>query len=128
MTGVASEVAGSEEGSALQWQIPSAAHNLVGPVPNGGNILSPVIPAPGWQKGAVGLTSTQAGQISVQRYIDAAGTVPVGAPLTAALVATVANWVSWQDGVPYGSFRITVTNTGGAPATLTNVAVLLQTG
>ncbi len=96
------------------------------PVPNGGSVTSQPVPSGGYKSLSVGLKSTQPGAINVQRYLDAAGTIPVGAVATAALVANTANSVSIADGIPFLSFTIQVTNTGASPGTISNFALLLQ--
>lgn len=115
-----------EQGESLQCFVLASVHALAGPIAASGNVKSAVIPTYGWQKGGIGVTSSQAGQLSVQRYLDAAGTIPVGAPITASLTAGMAAAVTWSDGLPFGSIQAEVTNTGGSPANLTNVTVLLQ--
>lgn len=116
-----------EQGESLQCFVAAAIHGLAAPVPISGNIKSAIVPTYGWQKGGVGLKSTQAGEISVQRYLDQAGNVPVGAAVTAALTANQAAAATWSDGLPFGSLQVTVTNTSAsAAADLSDVTVLLQ--
>ena len=74
----------------------------------------------------IGCKSTQTGNITIQRFLDTAGNVPVGAVLTAALTAATAQWLSVNDGVPFQSFSFNISNTGGVAATITNFALLLQ--
>lgn len=82
---------------------------------------SSLIAAGGYPKLAIGATSTTTGNISVQRYIDAAGTIPQGAALTQALTAGAAGVLNVTDGLAFQSFTITIT--GG---TLTNVGCLFS--
>ena len=98
----------------------------VGPVPAGGNVVSPVLICPGMKNIAVGVKSTQAGAINVQRFLDEAGTIPQGAVVTAALVANTQATLNVNDGVAFASFTVQITNTGGSPATLSNFGVLAQ--
>lgn len=92
-----------------------------------GNWLSNVIVSDGFGKIAVGLKSTQAGAINIQRYIDRAGLVPLTAtPDTVSLVANTANALVITDGKPFQSFTIQVTNTGASTATVSNIAILLN--
>lgn len=92
----------------------------------GGNWTSGLLPSDGFKALAVGLQSTQAGQISVQRYIDnMVGKTPQGAPVTATITAGSPAICNVTDGLPYGCFTITITNTGTAAATITNFAALL---
>ncbi len=113
--------AGPESGAAQQCFLAP----LSGQVPAGGNLQASVKTL-GWQKGALGITSSQAGSISVQRYVDQAGTMPIGAAITVALTANTPAAVYWADAIPFGSLQITVANTGGSPANLTAQTLLLQ--
>lgn len=76
----------------------------------------------------MGLTSSQAGNLTVQRYADGAGQIPLpagvnGAP-TVAIVANTPVSVSWADGTPTGSIAITVTNSSGSTAAnVSNITV-----
>jgi hypothetical protein len=108
------------------------SHGLPAVIPAGspGQIVSNVINTFGLNKGAVGLQSTQAGNLTVQRYADAAGQIPLpavvnGAP-TVAIVANTPICVTWADGTPTGSIQITITNSSGSTAAnLTNLTVNL---
>lgn len=97
-----------------------------GTIAASGNWLSAVIVSDGFKALAVGAKSSQTGAINVQRYIDRAGTIPVGAVVTAALVANTAQWLTSNDGLPFQSFTIQITNTGASAATVTNFATLLN--
>lgn len=126
MTLQANLAPGSEAGSAFQYQVPAPAHALASTVAASGNTASPVLPSGGYQKLSVGATSTQTGQIQIQRYLDVAGTIAQGAAITASLTAGVAAVANVNDGLPFQSFKVTITNTGASAATLTNVIVLQQ--
>jgi hypothetical protein len=80
----------------------------------------------GMTRGAVGLQSTQAGTLTVQRYVDAGGLIPLSTPATAPLVANTPVSVGWSDGLPCGSIIISVANSAGSPATLSLATVLLS--
>lgn len=69
--------------------------------------------------------SDQAGTITIQRYADLAGLVPIGALASSTLVANTPNSVSIVDGVPCLSFVVTINNTGGSIANITNTAILV---
>ena len=114
-------------GAAEQCFVAAGVHGIAGPIAASGNVKSNVIRTLGWQKGGIGLVSTQAGQISIQRYLDQAGTILVGAAITQALTANTAASATWSDGLPCGSVQITVTNSSGSTAaTLSSITVLLQ--
>jgi len=91
-----------------------------------GSWASGIMPANGAKALAASATLSQAGSLTIQRYIDAAGTVPIGMPVVAVLSATVANTVAVNDGLPFASWQVTVANTSGSTGNLTGV-VLLQT-
>lgn len=82
---------------------------------------SALILAGGYPKIAIGATSSSTGEISVQRYLDEAGTIPQGPALTQALTANTAGVLNIADGNPFQSFTITIT--GG---TLSNVGALFS--
>lgn len=113
-------------GPSVQAQVPSAVHGLGSTITASGNTTSNLINSDGYKTLAVGATSTQGGQISVQRYLDDAGTVKQGAPVTATLMANTAQVCNVTDGNAFASYTVTITNTGGSTATLTNVAILQQ--
>jgi hypothetical protein len=109
------------------------SHGLPAAIPAGspGTITSNVINTNGLNRGAVGLVSNQNGNLTVTRYADGAGQIPLAAgipnPVTVAIVASTPIAVSWSDGTPTGSIAITVTNSNSsAPAALANVSVNLQ--
>lgn len=114
------------------WLIPAATIGLAATVPISGTINSLVIVTGGptnggWQAGGVGLSSSQAGLLKVQRFLDAAGLIPMGAVIQGTLVAATPLSVSWADNLPFQSMQITVTNSSGSvAATLTNVTAVLQ--
>lgn len=116
----------NDAGPCVQAFLDPAGLGLATSVPASGQVQSAVIPTNGFRTFAFGLQSTQGGSVSVQRYIDAAGTIPQGAPLTATLTAGVAAVVNATDGAPCQSMQVTVSNTGTSAATLSNVGLLAQ--
>ncbi|CAJ0698803.1 hypothetical protein [Ralstonia holmesii] len=119
---------GGELGPSLQMPLSAAQLGLNAQVPASGQLQSSVLLTNGWKYFALSLKSTQAGQISIQRFLDTAGTVPIGAAVTAALTANTQQWASigTADSLPFMSYQVTVSNSGGAAATLSVVAGLLQ--
>ncbi|WP_024516837.1 hypothetical protein [Bradyrhizobium sp. Tv2a-2] len=120
-------------GPVAQCELVSQAPGLLGAtlpttgtIAASGNWISAIIVSDGFKSLSVGAKSTQTGAINVQRYIDRAGTVPVGTVVTAALVAGTAQWVTSNDGMAFQSFTVQITNTGASAATVTNFAVLLN--
>lgn len=118
---------GGELGPALQCPMNAAQLGLNASVPATGSLPGSVIVSNGWKLFSVGLKSTQAGQISIQRFLDVAGTVPQGAAVTAALTANTAAFATvGTDGLPFASVQVTVSNSGGSAATLSSVQGLFQ--
>lgn len=113
-------------GPALQYQVPAAAHQLPTSVAAGRTASSAVIPSDGYQKIALSVTSTEAGTLTLQRYLDASGTVPQGAALQASIAAGQPALVNAVNGLPFQSLTVSVSNSGGTGANLTNLVVLLQ--
>ena len=113
-------------GSAAQILLTPAAIGLGTSIAASGSNLSGIISTNGYKAFAFGVTSSQAGTVSIQRYLDAAATIPQGAPLTTSLTAATPAVVNATDGVPFQSAIVTVTNSGTVAATLTNTGLLLQ--
>jgi hypothetical protein len=86
-----------------------------------------IIPTNGYQGFAASAKLTQAGVMTFQRYIDIAGTIPIGDAVTQAMTANVVATISWRDGLPAASWSLSVQNTSGSTGTLSNVN-LLQVG
>jgi hypothetical protein len=97
-----------------------------GTIAAAGNWSSGVVYADGFKAIAVGCTSSQAGAITIQRYLDRLGTVPVGALASATLIAATPQWLTVNDGLPFQSFKMSITNTGGSAAIVTNFGALLS--
>ncbi len=83
---------------------------------------SPLIQSNGYPNISVTATNSVAGTLVVQRYFDAAGTIPQGAAISVSLSAGVAGVLNSNDGVPFQSFTVQITGAG----TLSNVAMLMQ--
>jgi hypothetical protein len=114
-------------GGSMQVLVPASVHALTSAIPLSSSITSNLILSDGMKAVAVGVKSTKAGAINVQRYLDDAGLVPQGAALTAALIANTAGVLNVTDGNPFASFTVNITNTDVSnPAALTNLAILLQ--
>lgn len=84
------------------------------------------VPGPGL---SAGVLMNQAGNITLQRYLDAAGKLPIGAAVTAAVTANTVTTVEVNDGTPYLYARLTLQNTAGTQAVVAAAAVVCsQTG
>jgi len=87
---------------------------------------SSIINADGFKFITVAVTSTQAGAINVQLYVDAAGTIKQGAAATVPVIAATPVVLNVNGTTtPFQSFTVQITNTGGSPATITGYALLL---
>lgn len=96
-------------------------------IAGGGNWQSGLMPA-GFGGLVVGATLSQTGTITIQRYADLAGNVPVGAAITQAMTANTAAWAGVNDGLPFISWSVEISNTSGSAGNLTNVALLTGPG
>jgi hypothetical protein len=96
-------------------------------IPLSSNWTSSVINADGFKFITVAATSTQAGSINVQLYVDAAGTIKQGNALTVALGASPLGVLNVNGTTtPFQSFTAQITNTSGTTAaTITGYALLL---
>jgi hypothetical protein len=114
-------------GPKMRVTVPASVIALAASVPESGNVTSGIIDSTGFQNLTVGLISSQAGELTVQRYADTAGLIPVGAAITASLSAATAAAVYANDDIPWQSFTINVTNTSGSTAAnITDLTVVLQ--
>ena len=113
--------------ASVQQSVPAALLNLPANIAASGTWTSNLITSDGYQKIAAGLTSTQNGSLSINRNLDDAGTIPQVAVNPTAVSANVAAAINAADGLPFATFTISLTNTGGSPATVSKVAVLMQT-
>lgn len=114
--------------SVEQAPVPATTHNLPATIAASGSVQSSLIVTEGFTLISAGVTSTQAGTMSIQRYLDAGGTVPQGTAISVNLTANTAANLDVLDGKPFASFMLTVTNSNGSnAATLSNFALLLQT-
>ncbi len=86
-----------------------------------GTPTAPIM-ANGYKNVAVGLQTTVAGTLTMQRYLDQAATVPQGAPLTLALTANAAGTLNANDGAGFQSFTLSLSG-GGA---ISNFDILLS--
>ena len=84
------------------------------------------MPSDGYKVLAIGATLSNAGTISVQRYIDVDGTVPQGAAVTVALTAGSPGILNINDGLPFATFDVKITNGAATVANVTNFAMLLN--
>lgn len=113
-------------GQVLQVLLDTTTLGLATTVPANDSVVSEVIIANGYKAIAFACTSSQTGSVSIQRYLDQAGTIPQGAALTVSLTSSTAAVLNNSDNHPFQSLQITVANSTGSDATLTNCALLFQ--
>ena len=123
-------------GATPVWIAAIAGRGTITPIPptpapatlaasgGGATWASGAIPCGGIPALAVSAELDHTGTLSLQRYIDVAGTVPIGAAITQAMTANAIATIWVRDGLPAASFQVTVVNTGGVLANLTNVNIL----
>lgn len=93
-------------------------------VPANGNItLGPMIAA-GFHGLAAACTLSVAGSISIQRYIDLAGTIAIGNSVSQAITGGTPATVAIYDDQPAASWIVTIANSTGGVGNLTNTAFL----
>jgi hypothetical protein len=112
--------------SVRQAPVPATTHNVPASVPASSSVQSSLIVTEGFSLISVGVTASQAGTMSVQRYLDAGGTVVQGAASQISLVADTAANLDILDGKPFASFKLTITNSSGSVSNLTNFALVVQ--
>lgn len=95
-------------------------------IENGTTYDSGIMPTYDYEALAVSAQLSQAGSLSIQRYIDEAGTIPMGAAITQAMTADTLATVAVNDGQPALSWKVTIQNTGSAAGDLTDAALLMQ--
>jgi hypothetical protein len=96
-------------------------------VAGGSNWLSNLIVADGYRNVTVGVTSTQAGALVIQMYLDIAGTI-ARAPVSTPLVAATPLIVDLANQAPFLSMTLQITNTSGSPATISGFQLILSAG
>jgi len=113
--------------SEQQAPVPQSAHNLPASIAASGSAQTSLIVTEGFTLISAGITASQNGTLSIQRYLDAAGTVPQGAAVSVVITASTAANLDVLDGKPFASFKLTVTNASGSVSNITAFALLLQT-
>jgi hypothetical protein len=109
-----------------QAPVPANIHNVPSSIAANTQVQSSLIVTEGFSLIAAGVTASQPGVMSIQRYLDAAGTVTQGAPIQVLIVANVATNLDVLDGLLFASCKLTITNSSASTSNLTNFALLLQ--
>jgi hypothetical protein len=102
----------------------TAAVAIPATIAGSGTYTSPLIPANGFYDFTIGVTSTQAGTLTLLRYIDDLGQVALDSGQSTSLVANTAAVVTVVDGKPCAAFQVKVANGGGSAATVSGFAIL----
>jgi hypothetical protein len=89
-----------------------------------GNWNSGIMSNGGYGSLAVAAKLSQTGTLVLQRYLDPAGTIPIGAAISQAMTANTVATVATTDGLLCSAFSIVVTNTGGSTGNLSSVFIL----
>jgi hypothetical protein len=90
-------------------------------------IESNIVFTNGYKSLAIGLTSSQNGTLTIQRFLDQAGEIPQDlTPISISLTAGQADVLNLTDNKPFQSARITIENTGGVTAAIDPFMMLLQ--
>jgi hypothetical protein len=95
-----------------------------GSIPASGSFTSPLFSADGYYDFSIGLTSSQAGNLTLLRFIDDAGTTALDGGQTVALTGGTPAVPTVTDGKPFAACEVKVTSTGSSAATLSGLAVL----
>lgn len=88
---------------------------------------SGLIYSDGYRYLTVALTSSQAGSLVITQYVDTLGLIPRTA-VTTAIVGATPLIVDIADLKPFQTFTVSISNTGGSAATVTNLYILLSAG
>lgn len=83
------------------------------------------MPCMGYAGLAAAATLSQAGTISIQRYMDAAGAYPIGAAISTTMSTPGTLYTAAvRDGLPCAFWQVTVTNTGASTAGVSAFSLL----
>ena len=113
--------------AANQTIVDPQVYGLPTSVPANSAVSSKLVIVQGFTKVAAGLRSSQAGVLTIQRFIDDGGLVRVGDPLTVNLVPGESDSVTANDGQVFSSFQITVANSSNQNAMLDSATVVVAT-
>lgn len=112
------------DGRQAQVVFDAADHGLPSSIASTVTVKSSVMFAQGMKSISIGVSNTQAGTVSIQRYADSQGQSPVGAAIQGTLVAAVPLAIGTNDLTPFGSFQISVLNSGLVSSTLSGISIV----
>ena len=113
--------------SREQAPIPQSVHNLPGTSAANSSVSTSLVKTDGFTLISAGITVTQNGTLSIQRYLDDGGVQIQGAAISIAVTANTPANLDILDGKPFSSFLLTITNSTASAATISSFALLAQT-
>lgn len=115
-------------GSALQVSLSASDINLATTVPASGSVFSQTVTSNGYKVFSIGMTSSQDGTLSVQRFLDENGNIvqDEDVPFEVNLVAGQPANLNVNDWKPFQAIIITVTNSSGTIATISPFKLMFQ--
>jgi hypothetical protein len=123
-------MSGSLSGSPSVSTLVTTYNPSVGTVPAtiaaSGTYTTPVLQTYGMPHIAVSASLTQTGTISVQPYLDVAGTIANGSPITKAMTASTLTILDNVGTTITQSITVSIINTIATIATLSSFAVVIQ--
>lgn len=90
---------------------------------DGATWQSDLLPA-GFAGATAGILSDHAGTLTLQRYADLAGLLPIGALISQAVTANTPAWVGANDSLPFLSFNVIFINGAGAIANIAAISIV----
>lgn len=114
------------EGPAWQAQVPAASLAIPVSISASATFTTAAIRTYGNPHLAIAATLSQAGTLSIQRYVDQVGSIVTGAAVTQALVAATPAVLDNLGTVVAQSFKLSIINSATVAATPSNVIAVLQ--
>jgi hypothetical protein len=112
---------------SADYIVPVSSINLPATLASSASAYSGVIAAQGYHAVTASILSSQNGTLSIQRYLDPACTMPQGIVASTSITAGVQATVNLpSDGSPFEYLQVTVSNSGGSTANLSNALVVLS--
>lgn len=107
-------------------QVDLSAVQNPGTIAAGATFDTGAIYSDGFKDIAVGVLMNAGGTITLQRYLDAAMLLPVGAAVTATITGGTATVLTSTDDLPFNYLRVTIKNTAATVATIAAFGLLLN--
>lgn len=112
------------QGPAYQVVIPASNHNMPVSIAGSGTANSSILPSNGFQTIIATVNSSQNGTIAIQGYIDPAGTIAHGSAVSTSLTSGTAASATLSG--QFQTFKVTITNSSGSTATLSNFQIFMS--